>query len=145
MIPWFSELREILTLHFAASPSPLRGKPTQAQDVARRILAPLPGRSSLKSRHTKYPSQTHLPRIYIICHLPLIFLSPTSPLPFHSPSLSQSPLLSFACLFCLVVLPCAFYVLASLLAKNLLLWIHSKCSVWIIFDPYALVLKPQLA
>ena len=34
MIPWFSKLREILTLHFAASPSPLRGKPTQAQDVA---------------------------------------------------------------------------------------------------------------
>ena len=37
LIPWFSKLREILTLHFAASPSPLRGKPTQAQDVARRI------------------------------------------------------------------------------------------------------------
>ena len=34
MIPWFSKLREILMLHFAASPSPLRGKPTQAQDVA---------------------------------------------------------------------------------------------------------------
>ena len=34
LIPWFSKLREILTLHFAASPSPLRGKPTQAQDVA---------------------------------------------------------------------------------------------------------------
>ena len=34
LIPWFSKLREILMLHFAASPSPLRGKPTQAQDVA---------------------------------------------------------------------------------------------------------------
>ena len=33
LVPWFSKLREILTLHFAASPSPLRGKPTQAQDV----------------------------------------------------------------------------------------------------------------
>ena len=33
----------------------------------------------------------------------------------------------------------------SLLAKNLLIWIHLKCSTWIIFDPYALVLKPQLA
>ena len=54
--------------YFAASPFPLQGKPTQAQEVARRIYgvvagAPLPGRSSLKSRHTKYPSQTHLPRI----------------------------------------------------------------------------------
>ena len=28
---------------------------------------------------------------------------------------------------------------------NLLIWIHLKCSTWIIFDPYALVLKPQLA
>ena len=47
--------------------------------------------------------------------------------------------------FCLLVSPCAFYVLASFLAKNLLLWIHLKCSTWINFDPYALALKPQLA
>ena len=43
LIPWFSKLREILTLHFAASPSPLRGKPTQAQDVARRISGAVAG------------------------------------------------------------------------------------------------------
>ena len=67
------------------------------------FLAPLSGRSSLKSRHTKYPSQTHLPRIYIICHLPLVFLSPTSPLPFYSPSLSQSPPLFPLAFFCLLV------------------------------------------
>ena len=66
-------------------------------------MAPLLGRSSHKSRYTKYPSQTHLPRIYIMCHLPLVFLSPTSPLPFYSPSLSRSPL-SSTCLFvCLCV------------------------------------------
>ena len=82
----------------AASPFPLQGKPTQAQDVARRISDAVAGRSSLKLRHTKYPSQTHLPRIYIICHLPLVFLSPTSPLPFYLPSLSQSSPLFFACL-----------------------------------------------
>ena len=29
---------------------------------------------------------------YIICHLPLVFLSPTSPLPFYSPSLFRLPL-----------------------------------------------------
>ena len=39
------------------------------------FLAPLLGRSSLKSRHTKYPSQTHLPRIYIIA-ICLSFFSP---------------------------------------------------------------------
>ena len=75
----------------------------QAQDVARRISGAVAGGSSLKSRHTKYPSQTHIPRIYIICHLPLVFLSPTSPLPFYSPSLFQSSSHSFVCFFCLLV------------------------------------------
>ena len=42
------------------------------------FLAPLPGRSSLKSRHTKYPSQTHLPCITLFT----IFLSFSSP-PLH--------------------------------------------------------------
>ena len=43
LLSWFSKLREILTLHFAASPSPLRGKPTLAQDVARRISGAIAG------------------------------------------------------------------------------------------------------
>src|SRR3954465_3810585 len=84
---------------------------------------------------TKYPSQTLIPRITLFA----ICLSFSSP-PFH------------LCLFFaffpyvfLFVFPCAFYFLASLLAKNLLIWIHIKCYTWIIFDPYALVLKPQLA
>ena len=40
------------------------------------------------------PSTHHklFPSHYIICHLPLVFLSPTSPLPFYSPSLFRSPL-----------------------------------------------------
>ena len=82
------------------------------------FLAPLPGRSSLKSRHTKYPSQTHLPHIYFICHLPLIFLSPTSPLLFYSPSRSQSPPLFFTCLFPLLVclLICLVVMASSLSA-----------------------------
>jgi len=42
------------------------------------FLAPLPGRSSHKSRHTKYPSQTLLPRITLFA----IFLSFSSP-PLH--------------------------------------------------------------
>ena len=43
LIHWFSKLREILTLNFAASPSPLRGKPTLAQDIARRISGAVVG------------------------------------------------------------------------------------------------------
>ena len=37
MIPWFSKTKGNTYATIAASPSPLRGKPTQAQDVARRI------------------------------------------------------------------------------------------------------------
>ena len=108
LIPWFSKTEGNTYATIAASPFPLQGKPTQAQDVARRISGAVAGRSSLKSRHTKYPSQTHIPRIYIICHLPLIFLSPTLPLPFYLPSLSQSSPLLFA-----RVLDCLFVVMAQ--------------------------------
>ena len=127
----------------AASPSPLRGKPTLAQDVARRISGPVAGEVFAKVKTYQVPITNSSPAHYIICHLPLVFLSPTSPLLFYSPSLSQSPL--FCLSFCLLVSPCAFYMLASSLGENLLIWIHLKCSTWIIFYPYALVLKPQLA
>ena len=109
--------------------------------VNKPFLAPLPGTYTHKSRHTKYPPQTLIPRItlFAIC---LLFSSP----PLH-PCHFIRPLFPFAFFPCVsfFVFPCAFYLLASLLAKNLLIWIHLKCSTWIIFDPYALVLKPQLA
>ena len=97
LIPWFSKLREILTLHFAASPSPLRGKPTQDQDVARRISGAVAGESTQKSTYQVPITIPHLSH-YIICHLPLVFLSPTSPLPFYSPSFYVR--LLFACFSC---------------------------------------------
>ena len=130
--------------YYVASSSPLRGNPTQGRDVARRISGTVAGESTQK---VNIPSIHHNPYLshYIICHLPLVFLSPTSPLPFYSPSLSLYPPSLFASFACLLVLPCAFHLLASLIANNLLIWIHLKCSTWIIFDPYALVLKPQLA
>ena len=127
LIPWFSKTEGNTYATIAASSFPLQGKPTQAQDVARRISGAVAGEirakssqdlisrqraisgavageSTHKSRHTKYPSQTHLPHIYIICHLPLVFLSPTSPLPFYSPSLSV--FLLFACFLCVRSLCC---------------------------------------
>jgi hypothetical protein len=57
------------------------------------------GESMQKSTYQVPIANSYLPH-YIIFHLPLIFLSPTSPLPFYSPSLSRSPLfrLSFVCL-----------------------------------------------
>ena len=93
-IPWFSKTEGNTYATLLHYPLLFGEIQHSAQEVARRIscavagevrasrdlapdiepfLAPLPGRSLLKSRHTKYPSQTHLPRIYIIC---LSFSSP---------------------------------------------------------------------
>ena len=98
----------------AASSFPLRGNPTQAQEVARRISGAVAGEAYAKSsqdllsrqraisgtvagestQKVNIPSTHHNPYLshYISCHLPLIFLSPTSPLPFYSPPLSILPL-----------------------------------------------------
>ena len=107
-----------------------------AQEVARKISGAVAGEFAQKST---IPSTHHNPYLshYIIC---LSFSSP----PLH-PCRFIHPFFAFFPYVFLFVFPCAFYLLASLLAKNLLIWIHLKCSTWIIFDPYALVLKPQLA
>ena len=64
------------------------------KDFWRRCRGGLRSSQDIPSTHQN-SSSSH----YIICHFPLVFLSPTSPLPFYSPSLSQSPLSFFACLF----------------------------------------------
>ena len=98
LIPWFSKTEGNTYATIAASPFPLQGKPTQAQDVARRISGAVAGKVFAQVKTYQVPITNSYPSHYIICHLPLVFLSPTSPLPFYSPSLSQSPLF-FACLF----------------------------------------------
>ena len=67
------------------------------------------------------PITNSYPSHCIICHLPLVFLSP------HF-TFAVLFAFFFVCLFsrqiyCLLVLPCAFYLLASLLTKNLIIWI----------------------
>ena len=56
LIPWFSKLREILTLLCCITLSSSREKPTQAQEVAGRISGGIAGEIYTKPRHTKYPS-----------------------------------------------------------------------------------------
>ena len=81
-------------------------------------------------QHNQVPNhKSHLLPIYIICHLPLVFLSPTSQKIsllfaslFHSSFSRQICFCVQSCLLPLLVLPCAFYLLASALAKNLLIW-----------------------
>ena len=62
-----------------------KGKPTHAQEVARRISGAVAGEVASSqdipsTHHNSYPLH------YIICHFPLVFLSPTLPLTFYSPS-----------------------------------------------------------
>src|SRR6266496_3433699 len=56
LIPWFSKLREILSLLCCITLSSSREKPTQAQEVAGRISGAVAGEIYAKPRHTKYPS-----------------------------------------------------------------------------------------
>ena len=63
----------------------------QAQDVARRISGAVVGEVFAQVKTYQVPITNPSP-LYLH-YLPLVFLSPTSPLPFYSPSLSQSPLL----------------------------------------------------
>ena len=85
------------------NPFLFKGKVTQALDIARRISGAVAGESTQKSTYQVPITNPYLPH-YIICHLPLVFLSPTSPLPFYSPSLSLSlslrPPLSLFASFC---------------------------------------------
>ena len=99
MIPWFSKTEGNTYLFCIASSSPLRGKPMLAQHVARRISGAVAGEVFAQVKTYQVPITNSSPSHYIIFHLPLVFLSPTSPLPFYSPSLSQSSPLFFACLF----------------------------------------------
>ena len=135
LIPWFSKNEGNTYAALLHHPFLFKGKLTQcsrgskkdfwrrcrgdlrqvksSQDLVSRqraISGAVAGESTHKSRHTKYPSQTRLPRTYIICHLPLVFLSPTSPLPFYSPSLSVR--LFFACFLFARVLDCLLVTMA---------------------------------
>ena len=97
LLDWYlgsQKLREILTLLCCITLSSSRENQRSAQEVARRISGAVAGEIRAKSSQVKtyqVPITNPYPSHYIICHLPLVFLSPTSPLPFYSPSLSHSP------------------------------------------------------
>ena len=92
LLDWYlgsQKLREILTLLYCFTLSSSREKPTQCsrgskEDFWRRCR----GDSRQVKSSQDVPSTHHKPyhSHYIICHSPLVFFSPTSPLPFYSPS-----------------------------------------------------------
>ena len=103
LIPWFSKTEGNTYATLLRHPLLFREIQCSAQEIARRISGVVVGeahasKSTIPSTHRK-PYLSH----YIICHLPLVFLSPTSPVPFYSPSLSQS-----RPLFPVIFLPLAF-------------------------------------
>ena len=106
--------------YFAASSSPLSGNPTQCSRGSKknfwRHCRGVCAKVNIPSTHHNH----YLPH-YITCHLPLVFLSPTSPLSFYSPH--------FRSIFCLLVLPCTFFLLASSFAKSLWILIHLLISL----------------
>ena len=76
-----------------------KGKPTHAQEVARRISGTIVGEMYAKSRHNKYPSQNLIPRITLFA----ICLSFSSP-PLHLCRFIRP--FSFASCRLLLVCPC---------------------------------------
>ena len=136
LLDWYlgsQKLREILRLLYCITLSSSRENQRSAQEVARRISGAVAGEAYTKSSQDLISRQraisgavaggstqkstyqvpiTNLYLLhYIICHLPLVFLSPTSPLPFYSPSLFSSPL--FARFLFARVLDCLLVVMAS--------------------------------
>ena len=165
-LDWYlgsQKLREILTLLCCITLSSSR----KTKASSRRSKKDFWHRCRGGLRSSQDIPSTHLPHIYIICHLPLVFLSPTSPLSFYLPSLSQSPLslllaFLFACVLdflsrwrkiipnCVtfpipiitisLVLWLLLLIMLSLVKSMLLCWI----LLWKISSPAFLVKMPLL-
>ena len=63
LIPWFSKTEGNTYATLLHHPFLFKEIQRSAQEVARRISGAVAGESTHKSRHTKYPSQTLIPRI----------------------------------------------------------------------------------
>ena len=102
MIPWFSKTEGNTYATIAASPFPLQGKPTQAQDVARRISGAVAGEVFAQVKTDQVPITNSSPS-----HLHYLPFSSHFPLPHFTLAILFAlsfPIFSLACLFvCLCV------------------------------------------
>ena len=108
LIPWFSKTEGNTYATIAASPFPLQGKPTQAQNVARRISGAVAGEVFAQVKTYQLPitnlSPSHLLYLPFASRFPLPHFT-LAVLFAHSFSISSSPslALSFARLVGIVV------------------------------------------
>ncbi len=106
LIPWFSKTEGNTYATIAASSFPLQGKPTQAQDVARRISGAVAGEVFTQVKINQVPITISSPSHLHYLPFAFVFLSPTSPLPFYLhlfPNLLLSFRLPFSVCLCLHV------------------------------------------
>ena len=129
LIPWFSKTEGNTYATLPHHPFLFKGKPTHAQEVARRISGAVAGVICAKSSQDLISHQLAIsgavageiyaqvktyqvpiintsPSHYIICHSPLVFLSPTSKTIFENICLFFTLFCSslFACFLCVRVL-----------------------------------------
>ena len=102
LIPWFSKTEGNTYATIAASPFPLQGKPTQAQDVARRISGAVAGEVFAQVKTYQVPITNSSP-----LHLHYLLFASRFPLPHFTLAIlfalfSVHPL--FACFLCACVL-----------------------------------------
>ena len=106
LIPWFSKTEGNTYATLRHHPFLFGENQRSAQEVARRISGAVAGEVFAQVKTYQVPITNSSPSHYIICHLLLVFLSPTSPLPFYSPSLSILPLFLYLSLFARLLFVC---------------------------------------
>jgi len=101
LIPWFSKTEGNTYATIAASPFPLQGKPTQAQDVARRISGAVAGEVFAQVKTYQVPITNSSPS-----HLHYLPFASRFPLPHFTLAILFAlsfPFASFSLAFCVLV------------------------------------------
>ena len=147
MIPWFSKTEGNTYATIAASPFPLQGKPTQAQDVARRISGAVAGEVFAQVKTYQVPITNSSPS-----HLHYLPFASCFPLPHFTIAVLFAfsfPFASFfVCLFCLFLVCLCVGLLAFFVHLPLCLKLGRLPSIWtimIIWKIRMLLLKNPLS
>ena len=112
LIPWFSKTEGNTYATLLDHPFLFKGKTNACSRGSKKDFWRRCQGVYAQVKTYQVPITNSYPLHYIICHFPLVFLSPTSPLPFYSPSLSCSPLSCLLLVFARV-LDCLLVMMAQ--------------------------------